>query len=51
MSHQRKKKKTSKPPILHTLNEDDIEKIFTQVTVSMEEIIDKVKSIQKENYD
>lgn len=47
MLQSRKKQKKYKPLAVHMLSEDDIEQIFTQVIVSIEEILDKVKSNKK----
>jgi len=50
-SQERKKKNANKLASIHTLSVDDIEQIVTQVTISTEEIFDKVKSNQKESYE
>lgn len=41
----------SKPIATHTLSEEDIEQIVSQVTEQNKEILDKVKSNQRESYE
>lgn len=44
------KKKSSKPTSIHTLSGDDINMIVRQVTLSIEDMIDNVSTMQRKNY-